>query len=88
MQECLNHAYRHAGGIGQAVTQRMEGDLLVIEVADSGAGFDPTKVRPARLGLAGLRERVESLGGTFEITSSKAGTVLRMTTNVEQTKQQ
>jgi signal transduction histidine kinase len=35
-----------------------------------------------------MRERVESLGGTFEITSSKAGTVLRMTTNVEETKKQ
>lgn len=88
VQEGLNNAYRHGGGIGQAVTQRMEDGLLVIEVADSGAGFDPTKVRPASLGLAGMRERVESLGGTFEITSSKAGTVLRMTTNVEETKKQ
>jgi signal transduction histidine kinase len=88
VQEGLNNAYRHAGGIGQSVTQRMERGLLVVEVADSGTGFDPAQVRPASLGLAGLRERVESLGGTFQITSSKTGTALRMTTGIEETKRQ
>ena len=86
VQEGLNNAYRHAGGIGQAVSQRIDGGLLIVEVADRGPGFDLDKVRPTSLGLAGLRERVESLGGTFEITSSKAGTVLRMTTSIEETK--
>jgi len=85
VQEGLNNAYRHAGGFGQTVVQRTEGSLVVIEVADSGTGFDPDQVRPTSLGLAGMRERVESLGGTFEI-SSKTGTVLRMKTNIEETK--
>lgn len=86
VQEGLNNAYRHAGGIGQAVSQRTEGGLLIVEVADRGSGFDVNHVRSTSLGLAGLRERVESLGGTFEITSSKAGTVLRMTTSIGETK--
>jgi signal transduction histidine kinase len=87
VQEGLNNAYRHAGGIGQTVTQRTERGVVTIEVADSGTGFEPAQIRPTSLGLAGLRERVESLGGTFEITSSKTGTVLRMKTNIEETKQ-
>lgn len=86
VQEGLNNAYRHAGGIGQAVSQRTEGGLVIVEVADRGSGFDLNQVRPTSLGLAGLRERVESLGGTFEIASSETGTVLRMTTNIEETK--
>jgi signal transduction histidine kinase len=86
VQEGLNNAYRHAGGAGQAVSQRAEDGLIIIEVADCGTGFDPSRVGPASLGLAGLRERVESLGGTFEIISSQTGTVLRMTTSIEETK--
>lgn len=86
VQEGLNNAYRHAGGIGQAVCQRSEGGIVIVEVTDGGSGFDLTQVRPSSLGLAGLRERVESLGGTFEITSSETGTVLRMTTSIEETK--
>ncbi|SSC71015.1 unnamed protein product [Ciceribacter sp. T2.26MG-112.2] len=86
VQEGLNNAYRHAGGIGQAVSQRTEGGFVMVEVADRGSGFDLNQVRTTSLGLAGLRERVESLGGTFEITSSQAGTVLRMTTKIEETK--
>lgn len=86
VQEGLNNAYRHAGGIGQAVSQRTEGGLVIVEVADRGSGFDLNQVRPTSLGLAGLRERVESLGGTFDIASSETGTVLRMTTSIEETK--
>jgi len=83
VQETLNNAYRHAGGIGQAVFQKIEDERLVIEVADRGPGFDLASVRSTSLGLAGLRERIESLGGTFEIASSEAGTVVRMTINIE-----
>lgn len=86
VQEGLNNAYRHAGGVGQAVHQRTERGLVIVEVADRGSGFDLARVRPTNLGLAGLRERVESLGGTFEITSSRTGTILRMTTSIEETK--
>ena len=51
------------------------------EVADSGDGFDPLAVEEksvsSGLGLAGLRERIESLGGKFEIRSTAyRGTVL------------
>ena len=86
VQEALNNAYRHAGGVGQAVSQRMEAGRVTIEVSDGGPGFDPDGVGPTSLGLAGLRERIESLGGTFEIASSEAGTTVRMTTSIEETR--
>ncbi len=84
VQEALNNAYRHGGGVGQRVVQTMEGDQVRIEVADSGPGFDPGRIQPTSLGLAGLRERIESLGGAFEVTSSAPGTVVRMSLSIEE----
>jgi signal transduction histidine kinase len=45
-------------------------------VEDEGRGFDPA-LPTARLGLAGIRERVELLGGQLRIESSPgAGTAV------------
>jgi signal transduction histidine kinase len=87
VQEALNNGYRHGGGIGQSVTQTSEAGRFVIEVADSGPGFDPAAVRPEGLGLAGLRERVESLGGRFAVESSENGTRVRMSLNTAEMEQ-
>ncbi|MEX2029653.1 MAG: sensor histidine kinase [Anaerolineales bacterium] len=71
IQEALNNAYRHASGAGQRVRVGVEGDQLVVEIRDSGPGFhpDPADGQDGRLGISGMRERVESLGGTFDIKS-------------------
>ena len=78
VQEALTNSYKHAGGKGQAVAQVFENGRLCLEVADTGPGFDPDSVRPENLGLAALRDRVESLGGSFQIESSSEGTCVRM----------
>lgn len=71
IQEALNNAYRHGGGVGQRVTVRIENDQLKVVIIDSGPGFLPQQndLTSGRLGLSGMRERVESLGGTFRIES-------------------
>jgi signal transduction histidine kinase len=84
VQEALNNAYRHGGGVGQRVAQTMDGDRVRIEVADNGPGFDPGDVKPTSLGLAGLRERIESLGGAFEVSASTSGTIVRMSLSTEE----
>lgn len=81
VQEALNNGYRHAGGAGQSVAQTSDGTGMCIEVTDRGPGFNPAVVRPEGLGLAGLRERVESLGGRFGIKSSETGTKVWMALN-------
>ena len=45
---------------------------LVIEIRDRGPGFEPGHLADGNghLGLLGMRERVQSLGGTFEVTSA------------------
>jgi signal transduction histidine kinase len=74
-QEGLNNAWRHAGGKGQEVFAVVEDDVLTIEVGDRGNGeVDDGKIfQSGRLGLAGLRGRVEALGGTFAICRRPEG---------------
>ncbi|NOV19702.1 sensor histidine kinase [Ensifer sp. NM-2] len=86
VQEALNNAYRHGGGVGQRVSQSTVGAQVMVEVGDNGPGFNPDRVEPTGLGLEGLRERIESLGGAFEIKVSTTGTVVRMTISTEETK--
>lgn len=69
IQEALNNAYRHAGGAGQRVCVSQGGDGLLVEISDQGPGFDIGEVtlKEGRLGLSGMRERVESLGGQLKV---------------------
>lgn len=75
VQESLNNASRHAGGQGLAVAAMITAGGLTTTVDDRGPGFDPGEIA-AGLGLHGLRQRIESLGGTFELSSSPTGTRL------------
>ncbi|MEK1902972.1 MAG: ATP-binding protein, partial [Rhizobium sp.] len=79
IQEALNNAYRHGGGAEQAVRATSHGGGVRIEVSDRGEGFDPTQVRSASLGLVGLKERIDSLGGEFDIKTGEGGTTVIMT---------
>jgi signal transduction histidine kinase len=71
IQEALTNAHKHAGGVEQHVQIKNESNNLLIEVSDQGPGFNLTKPSDwdEHLGLSGMRERVESLGGLFKIES-------------------
>ncbi|MEP0804331.1 MAG: hypothetical protein HRF47_02495 [Chloroflexota bacterium] len=79
IQESLNNSYRHGGGAGQEVNVAYDRQQLEIEVTDQGPGFDVEAVaaQGESLGLAGIRERVESLGGLF-LLQSQPGTGTRL----------
>jgi len=66
--EILTNARRHSGARNIEVRLRTEGDTLVAEVTDDGRGFDP-RIAQGGVGLVGMRERVEELGGEIEISS-------------------
>lgn len=78
VQETLNNATRHAGGVDQRVTaSKVEGGLE-ISVSDGGKGFDPNNAGDG-LGLLGLEERIAGLGGRLDIVSEPGrGTKLTM----------
>lgn len=82
VQEGLMNAFRHAKGAPVAVSCRIERETIVVTVADRGPGFD-TALVPDGLGLAGLRERVESFGGRFTVKSVR-GRGTRITARLAQ----
>ncbi len=65
VQEGLNNALRHAGGEGQEVEAAVEAGRLRMFVRNRVAA---AAAPPHGLGLGGLRDRVESLGGTLRFT--------------------
>ncbi len=70
IQEALANGFRHAGSSRQAVRVFADTATLSVEISDNGPGFDPETVpQVGHLGLAGMRERVELLGGHFEVKS-------------------
>ena len=79
LQESLANSFRHGGAADQRITLKMREGELLVEVSDSGRGFDPlTASAEGHLGIAGMRERVEILGGTFSVQSAPdRGTVVR-----------
>ncbi len=81
LQESLANGFRHAGGSGQHVQVRAGEARLMVSVSDRGEGFNPGGVVPdGHTGLAGMRERVEILGGSFDLQSTPGqGTNIRVT---------
>ena len=85
-QEGLNNAFHHGKAIGQRVEVWADGQSIVIVVSDKGPGVadrcrDTSSTRTG-LGIAGLRNRVEALQGTFELISQRdAGTQIRAKTS-------
>lgn len=73
-QEALNNAVKHSRCGKAKVALRVEGDSLLMEVADDGVGFELTGTQrrfTGGFGLVGMRERAESLGGSLEIRSGR-----------------
>ncbi len=84
LQEALANAYRHAHATRVDIHLYRRGPTLGLRVTDDGQGFDLQQVlsvsRPGRhLGLRGIRERVQTLGGSFHVTSTPGqGTTLQV----------
>ena len=77
-QEALHNALRHAGASCVTVALSTTPRLVVLEVSDDGHGFAPD-APSGGLGLASMRERAASAGGTLTIKSTRKGTTVRMT---------
>jgi PAS domain S-box-containing protein len=71
VQESLTNVARHARAKRVQVALRRVDDDYVVSVCDDGLGFDPGGTRhPKSLGLMGLQERAQMLGGTLSIHSA------------------
>ena len=67
VQEALANVRRHSGASHARITLGREGDDLRMEIEDDGLGFEPES--GTGIGLTGMRERANALGGELEIES-------------------
>ena len=77
IQESFTNIAKYAVATEVTLTlQRVDGRACVV-VQDNGGGFDPARVAIGSHGLAGMRHRVESAGGTLRVSSTRGrGTVI------------
>jgi signal transduction histidine kinase len=85
VQEALTNVRKHAAAREATVTLMSDrsGQLKVV-IADDGQGFIPGSQRNGKarpLGLTSMRERVEALGGTFQV-NSQAGSGTQVTATI------
>lgn len=72
VQEALTNVARHArASTAGVIVRRPEGCVSVV-IEDDGVGFDPG-LATDRLGLMGMRERVDLVGGDLEVEASPGG---------------
>ena len=88
VQEALRNIGEHARAASASIAIAREGSRLVCAICDDGAGFDvaATLGRNANhsLGLLLIRDRLEAVGGTLDITSApQHGTHLRAVVPLE-----
>jgi signal transduction histidine kinase/HAMP domain-containing protein len=74
MQEAINNIARHAAARNVDIQLELDEDTAVVSIRDDGIGFDLTELsvssNSARgLGLVGIRERIELLGGELDINT-------------------
>jgi signal transduction histidine kinase len=80
-QEALNNVGRHSRATQASVSIRKMAGAVCMTVKDNGKGFHKEQLLGAskrkRLGMLGMRERLEMIGGTFNVTSTPGkGTTL------------
>jgi signal transduction histidine kinase len=78
VQEALTNVVRHAHASRVDVILTMNDNKIIMMVEDNGDGFDPEKIpNTGHLGLFGIRERAEMIGGQLLIDSKPGqGTTL------------
>jgi PAS domain S-box-containing protein len=82
VQEALANVHRHAHSNAASVTVRRNFNSVRLEIADHGSGITSETSTPEHskptlgVGIAGMRERVRLVGGSFELRSSGQGTIV------------
>lgn len=84
LQESLTNVHRHSQAKTAEIKVEVDAEEISLEVSDHGRGMPEQVLRQLRgdgtklgVGLAGMRERIHELGGTFDVASDKNGTTIR-----------
>ena len=79
IQEAMNNCLKHADASKVNIVIEEKNKNLFLEFSDNGVGFNKNILsRTKQFGLVGIQERVNSLGGEFELITKKSkGTILK-----------
>jgi PAS domain S-box-containing protein len=84
VQEALINIHQHAGSQTATIRLRVDGQRLTLEIEDRGRGMSPALIEQLPsgggalgVGVAGMRQRLQQLGGSLAIDSSERGTTVR-----------
>lgn len=69
VQEAVENTLRHANAKQMNIRILTNENFTEMEINDDGKGFDPGKLKKESLGIQGMRERAEMLGGTLKMDS-------------------
>jgi signal transduction histidine kinase len=79
LREGLTNIRKHSGASIVKLSGWVENRQIVLSIKDNGCGFDPHQISNG-LGLTGIAERVEILGGKLNIKSNlNQGTSIQVT---------
>jgi signal transduction histidine kinase len=68
-QEALHNVVKHANASSATIRIVRDGERIQLAVSDDGAGFDPDAVARGHLGLIGMRQRADLVGGELRVAS-------------------
>ena len=69
--ELINNSLKHAACKSINLSLSQNGPELSLDYSDDGRGFNPQAMMDCGMGLSNISSRINSLGGTFDISSSK-----------------
>jgi signal transduction histidine kinase len=78
VKEAINNSVKHSGADKMTITLTLGNDKMQIAVSDNGKGFDMEKLKRGGNGLINMRQRIEQIGGVFEIISTPANTSINI----------
>jgi signal transduction histidine kinase len=86
VQQSLANIHRHSGSLAGFIRISLDADAVRVEIRDEGRGISPEVLvgfhsgsRLLGVGMAGMRERIRAMGGTFEVHSSDQGASIQAT---------
>ena len=75
-QEALHNVVKHANASNATLRIANGDDRVILSVTDDGLGFAPEEVPRGHLGLIGMRQRVDLVGGELRVESQAGGGTL------------
>lgn len=90
VQESLTNIHRHSGGSRASIRLRQTEKEVTLVVSDDGHGMDAETLEKVRregavlgVGIAGMKQRLQQLGGRLDIASGSSGTAVTASVPVE-----